>query len=93
MFRSVRAIPFFKILAIAQVALLVRRHLVALTPMERRRMAELVRHGHHLDAPERHELLDLVMKLEPRAFAVSAADYVSPFPLPKRLLRGRRRPR
>ena len=92
MFRTVRAIPFFKVLAIAQVALLVRRHLVALTPLERRRMAELVRHGHHLSADERHELLDLVMKLEPRAFAVSAADHVSPFPLPKRLLRGRRRP-
>ena len=93
MFRTVRALPFFKILAIAQVALLVRRHLVVLTPMERRRMAELARHGHHLSADERHELYDLVMKLEPRAFAVSAADYVSPFPLPKRLLRGRRRPR
>jgi hypothetical protein len=91
MFRTVRAIPFFKILAIAQVALLARRHIVALTPMERRRLAELVRHGHHLSADERHELRDLVMKLEPRAFAVYAADKMSPFPLPKRMLGGRRR--
>ena len=91
MFRTVRAIPFFKILAIAQIALLARRHLVALTPIERRRLAELVRHGHHLSAPERRELRDLVMKLEPRMFAAYAADYVSPFPLPKRILGGRRR--
>ena len=91
MFRTVRAIPFFKILAIAQIALLARRHLVALTPIERRRLAELVRHGHHLSGPERRELRDLVMKLEPRAFAVYAADKMSPFPLPKRVLSGRRR--
>jgi hypothetical protein len=91
MFRTVRRLPFFKVLAVAQVALLVRRHLYALTPIERHRLAELVRHGHHLSGPERRELRDLVMKLEPRAFAADAADYVSPFPLPKRILRGRRR--
>jgi hypothetical protein len=91
MFRAVRRIPFFKILAVAQVALLARRHVVALTPIERRRFAELVRHGHHLSAPERRELRDLLMKLEPRAFAVNAADHMSPFPLPKRMLGGRRR--
>jgi hypothetical protein len=91
MLRTVKRIPFFKILAIAQIALLARRHVVALTPIERRRFAELVRHGHHLNADERRELFDLVRKLEPRAFAVYAADYMSPFPLPKRVLGGRRR--
>ena len=93
MFRSVRRLPFFKVLAVAQVALLVRRHLGGLSPIERRRLGELVRHGHHLSPAERGELRDLVMKLEPRAFAASAADYVSPFPLPKRMLGGRRRRR
>jgi hypothetical protein len=91
MLRSVRRLPFFKILAIAQVALLARRHLGALAPDERRRLGELVRRSHHLDGGERRELLDLAMKLEPRAFAAQAADYVSPFPLPTRLLGGRRR--
>jgi transposase len=91
MLRSVRRLPFFKILAIAQVAMLARRHLAALAPEERQRLTELVRRGHHLPPDERHELLGLVRKLEPRAFAVSAADYVSPFPLPKRILGGRRR--
>jgi hypothetical protein len=93
MFRTMRRLPFFKLLAIAQVALLARRHLGALTPLERRRLGDLVRHGHHLTAAERTELRDLVMKLEPRAFAAYAADYVSPFPLPKRILGGRRRGR
>jgi hypothetical protein len=91
MLRTVRRIPFFKILAIAQVALLARRHVVALTPMEWRRLGELARRGHHLNAAERRELRDLAMKLEPRAFAAQAADYVSPFPLPKRLRGGRRK--
>jgi hypothetical protein len=74
-------LPFFKILAIAQVALLVRRHLKRLTPMERKRMGELVRRGHRLDRTERGELRSLVSKLEPAAFAFAAADRVSPIPL------------
>ena len=81
-------LPFFKIFAIAQVALLVRRHLKRLTPMERRRMGELVRRGHRLDRSERNELRTLVSKLEPGAFAFAAANHMSPFPLPRRF--GRR---
>lgn len=91
MLGSVRRIPLFKVLAIVQLALLARRHLVALTPAERHRLTDLARHPHHLTADERHELFDLAAKLEPRAFAAAAADYISPFPLPKRLLAGRRR--
>lgn len=81
-------LPFFKVLAIAQVALLVRRHLKRLSPMERRRMGELVRSVPRLDRDERDELRGLVSKLEPGAFALAAADRVSPFPLPRRF--GRR---
>jgi hypothetical protein len=76
-----KRLPFFKIFAIAQVALLVRRHLKRLTPMERKRMAELVRRGHRLDRDERNELRTLVGKLEPTAFAFAAADHFSPIPL------------
>ena len=89
MFKTVRRLPFFKLLAIVQVALLARRHLTALSPAERRRMAELARHGRKLTPAERHEFIDLASKLEPRAFAVHAADHVSPFPLPKKMLSGR----
>jgi hypothetical protein len=81
-------LPFFKVFAIAQVALLVRRHLKRLTPMERKRMGELVRRGRRLDRDERHELRTLVSKLEPAAFAFAAADRFSPIPLPRRF--GRR---
>jgi hypothetical protein len=91
MFRTVRRLPLFKLIAVVKLALLARRHLGALTPAERHRMAELARHGHHLTRDERTELRRLASKLEPRAFAAAAADNLSPFPLPTRLLRGRPR--
>ena len=79
-------LPFFKILAIAQVALLVRRHLRGLSKAERRRLTELARRGTKLTPAERAELRALVAKFEPGAFALGAANHVSPFPLPRRLL-------
>jgi hypothetical protein len=89
MIRSLGRLPFFKILAVVQVALLARRHLGAMSAADRRRIAELARHGHKLSPAERHEFIELAAKLEPRAFAVAAADRFSPLPLPKRLLSGR----
>jgi hypothetical protein len=89
MFRSLQRLPFFKIVAVVQLALLARRHLTALSPAERRRMAELARRARRLTPDERHEFIDLAMKLEPRAFAIAAADRMSPVPLPTRLLSGR----
>ena len=91
MFKTIGRIPLFKIIAVAQLALVARRHMNALNPMERRRLAELVRNGRHLTADERRELWDLALKLEPRAFAGTVADRMSPFPLPKRVTRGPRR--
>jgi len=88
MFKTLRRMPFFKVLAIAQAALLAHRHLTRLDAEERRRLAHLVRHAHHLESKERDELFRLVAKLEPRAFAYDAADKFSPLPLPRRL-RGR----
>jgi hypothetical protein len=87
--RLMRRLPFLKILAVAEVAMLVRRHMRALQPDERRRMAQLVRRGRGLTPAERQELRGLVARLEPRAFAGAAADAFSPVPLP-RWLRGRR---
>jgi hypothetical protein len=80
----IRRLPFFKIVALAQLALLARRHLSALTPADRHRLAELARHAHHLTPDERHELVDLARKLEPGVFAGAVADRMSPVPLPKR---------
>ena len=84
----IKRLPFFKILAIGQVALLVRRHLRGLSRDERRRLAELARRGTKLTPAERAELRTLVGKLEPRAFAIGAANHISPVPLP-RWLRGK----
>ena len=85
MLRMLRCMPFFKVLAIGQVVLHARRHLKRLDPQERHRLAELLRHGHRLDANERDELRRLLAKLEPRAFAVAAANAFSPVRLPRRL--------
>ena len=85
MLRTVRHLPLFKIIAIIQLALLARRHLGVLTPDERRRAARLVRNGHKLTPAERHELINIAAKLEPRAFAGAAAYHLSPMPLPRRV--------
>jgi hypothetical protein len=90
MFRAARRLPFFRVFAIAQLALLARRHLQALTPVERRRFVELVRRGRSLQPAEREELRGLVARLQPGAFAGGVADAFSPVPLPRRFT-GRRR--
>jgi hypothetical protein len=87
--RMMRRLPWFKVLALAEVAMLARRHLQALQPAERRRLGELVRRGHRLEPSERDELRGLLSRLEARAFAAGAADAFSPVPLP-RWLSGRR---
>ena len=68
----------FRLLAIAQIALLVRRHMRNLDRTERRRLAHLVGRGPRLDRTERRELRDLVMKLEPGVFARAAARRAAP---------------
>ena len=85
MFKTINRVPFFKWLALAQVALLARTHLKRLSRDDRRRLSELVRHGTHLSPQERAELKTIVSKFEPRAFAYGAADRFSPLPLPRRL--------
>ena len=90
MFRLLRRMPLFKLLAVAQTALLARRHLQRLDASDRRRLSELVRRGRGMDRAERDELRRLLGKLEPRAFAVTTARAFSPVPLP-RWLAGRSR--
>ncbi|RKQ92923.1 hypothetical protein C8N24_2779 [Solirubrobacter pauli] len=85
MFRTVRRLPLFKVIAVLQLALLARRHLGALTPADRRRAAHLIRRSRNLTPAERHELIDIASKLEPRAFAGAMADKLSPVPLPGRV--------
>ena len=88
----VKRLPIFRLLAIAEIALLARDHISRLEPAERRRLVELVRTGRgrtrNLSDEERKELAALVAKIEPRRFAGLAADKISPLPLPRRLVEG-----
>lgn len=65
---------WFRVLAIAQIAILARHHATLLESDERSRLARLVakskgRPGRNLSANEREEMLRLAQKLEPGAFA------------------------
>ena len=87
MLSALRRLPVLKLVAAAELAIAARRHVQRLTPKERRRLLELIVRPHRLTASERRELKRLVDKLAPRAFAGTAAEKLSPVPLPKRLTR------
>jgi len=74
-----KRIPFFKLLALGQIAMLAHQHYKRLNPDERRRFVALMRHPRGMSAEDRSELKALVAKMEPRAFAGSAARHASPF--------------
>jgi hypothetical protein len=86
--RAAKQLPIFRLLAVAQLALLARRHLRGLTRADRRRLVQLVRRGRSLTPAERTELRVIAGKFEPRAFALAAAGKLSPVPLPKRFRAG-----
>jgi hypothetical protein len=89
---GLKRLPVMKLLALGEIALLVRRHVSLLEPAERRRLVELVRQGRgrrrNLSDAEREELALLVAKAEPRRFAGLVADKLSPVRLPRRLVNG-----
>lgn len=79
-----RNLPFFKLLALVQVAILAGRHYRHLQADERRRIVELARRGKSTTPQEREELRTLVDKIDLRGLAGGAVSRLSPFPLPKR---------
>lgn len=92
--RLTRGVPVVALLSAIEIARLAGGHLAKLDPRERRRLLALLakarRGPRALDRSERSELVELVAKLEPRAFVGSAAARLSPVPVPKRLLYGPR---
>lgn len=82
--RRTRGLPWLRLLAIGQLALLARRHLTKLDADERRHLADLMRRARSLTPAERDELRDLVAKLEPGVFAGAAVQRFSPFRVPRR---------
>jgi hypothetical protein len=91
---GLRRIPVVKLLSAAELALVARDHVAALSPAERRRLLVLVRVGRgrrsRLTGAEREELEGLMAKLQPRLFVGEAIDRLSPLPLPRRLVFGPR---
>jgi hypothetical protein len=92
---GLKRLPVLKLLAVAEIAMVARTHVTKLEPAERRRFLQLVRAARgrpsKLTESEREELSALVAKAEPRLFAGVVADKLSPVPLPKRLVTGKRR--
>jgi hypothetical protein len=92
---GLRRVPAAKLLALGQVVILARDHLTQLEPSERRRFIELMRHARgrpsNLSTRERAELTTLIAKANPRLFLMSVADKLSPVPLPRRMVRPKRR--
>jgi hypothetical protein len=90
-----RHLPAARLIVAAELLMMARQHLTMLEPQERRRFVELVRHGRgrrrNLTPSEREELAGLIAKVGPREFAGEVAERLSPVPLPKRLVEGRRR--
>lgn len=68
--------------------MLAKEHLERLTPRERRRLISLVRETKgrpgNLSAARRRELGDLIAKAEPKRFASTAFQKLSPLPLSRR---------
>ncbi|MFL5822687.1 MAG: hypothetical protein ACJ764_04520 [Solirubrobacteraceae bacterium] len=90
---ALRRLPMARMLAVAELIVLVRDHMTKLEPHERRRLVELIRRGRlrprSLSARERRELAELLAKTEPRAFVNRAVQKVTGVPVPKRK-KGRR---
>ncbi len=91
---GLRRLPALKLLVAAELAMLARDHVQRLTPPERQRLVVLIRRGRgrsrNLSESEREELAALVVKMEPWLFLRLSVDKLSPWPLPRRLVRGRR---
>ena len=74
-----KRIPFLKLMALAQIGILAHQHYKRLNATERKRLLSLMKHPRDMSANDRSELKGLVSKMEPRAFAGSAARHASPF--------------
>jgi hypothetical protein len=89
---GLRRLPIVRLLMLGEVILLARDHIERLTPKERRRLVVLMRDArgrkNNLSPRQRRELEELIAKAEPKLFAASAVDKLSPVPLPEKLKPG-----
>lgn len=89
---ATRGVPVARLLFVAEIAMLASRHLGKLERAERLLLLAAHSRGRprSLSASERLEFVRLLAALEPRLFLGTAMRRLSPVPLPKRLLYGRR---
>jgi hypothetical protein len=92
--RLSRGVPVARLLLVTEVAILAQRHLSRLDRHQRRRLFTLLVRSRgwlrSLTAAERIEFLYLLGGLEPRLLLGTSVRRLSPVPVPKRLLYGRR---
>lgn len=83
---GLRRLPMLKLIAVAEVIIIVREHFVRLDPYERRRLVTLVRRARgrrgRLTPVEQDELSKLVAKTGPRELFGRSAEKLSPVPVP-----------
>jgi hypothetical protein len=83
---GLRRVPVMRLLLLGEIVLLLRAHIERLTPAERRRLVVLIRdtrgRPNNLSEADRREFERLILKAEPKLFATSAAQKLSPFPIP-----------
>jgi hypothetical protein len=84
MFKLLKKMPLFRLIAVGETALLARRHLKRLDADDRHRLLGLVRKGRGMNHGERDELRAILAKLGPREFAYATADAFSPVKIPRR---------
>jgi hypothetical protein len=91
---ALRKLPVARLLALAELAVLVREHYSKLQPHERQRILALIRRTRgrpsKLTRRERAELAALLAKTDPRLFLESAVRKVTGVPLPGRSRQPRR---
>jgi hypothetical protein len=87
--------PIVGALLAAEIAAMAWTHFAMLNGAQRRRLLALLGQARGrpgaLNDSEREELWALIATLQPRLFLGSATRRLSPLPLPKRVLYGRRR--
>jgi hypothetical protein len=92
--RVSHGVPVARLLLVVEVAFLAQRHLSKLDGSQRRRLVTLLVRARgrprSLTGAERREFGYLLARLEPRLLLGTAVRRVSPVPVPKRLLYGRR---
>jgi hypothetical protein len=83
-----RRLPVMRLLILGEVVLLARDHIEKLSPRERRTLVLLMRDARGrpstLSGRKRRQLEDLIAKAEPKLFATTAVEKLSPVPVPKR---------